>query len=138
MHSATLVVPFAESSLTRFPRCSQDCRTLHLEIRHQFLDIRLAKFKNVAALQVGRQDERPVADAHQPADDNADRFEHAPHFAVTSLEERYAVPAVGALAAGFFESGELGDAVVEFDAGQQLLFRTFRQLAEKTETAVLT
>jgi hypothetical protein len=60
----------------------------------------------------------------------ADGFHHAPHLAVAAFGDGDAVPAVGALAAAVFDAAELGDAVVEAHAIEQLLFFLVAERAE--------
>jgi hypothetical protein len=72
----------------------------------------------------GGRANRAVTHAHQPADDDADRFEHAAHLAVPALVKRHAVPAVGALAARLLKAGKLRRTVVEIDAIEQSPART--------------
>src|SRR5262245_11282146 len=55
------------------------------------------QFAPFAGIEIGRQLDRPVAHANQPADLGPDCVEHSPHLAIASLAQHHPVPAVGAL-----------------------------------------
>src|SRR5476649_891644 len=83
------------------------------------------------ALQVAWQGHRAVAGADQARHGQADGLEHAAHFAVAAFANDHAIPLVDAFAAAVGDLGEVRQAVVELDAGQQLLAHTLFQLAQR-------
>ncbi len=68
--------------------------------------------------------------ADQAADHQAGCFEHTTHFAIAPFGERDVIPMIGALAAAIADAQEIGRAVFQLDAVQQLLTHAFSQLAD--------
>ena len=85
-----------------------------------------------AAFQAARQGHGAVAGTDQARNGQADRFEHAAHFAVTAFADHHAVPLVDAFAAAIGDLRKLRQAVFQLDAGQQLLAHALFQLAQGT------
>src|SRR5471030_3192676 len=83
------------------------------------------------ALQVAWQGHRAVAGADQARHGQADGFEHAAHLAVAAFADDHAIPFVDAFAAAVGDLGEVRQAVVELDAGQQFLAHALFQLAQR-------
>ena len=81
--------------------------------------VRCSRSRHLPALQARRQMHRAVAHPHQAADRDArpPRTCAAPRGC--ALRQSHAVPAVGALAAGFHETAEVRQAVFELDAAAQ-------------------
>jgi len=96
----------------------------------QFLHILLFQITTLPALESRRQVHRAIAHAHQAADDQADRFEHAPDFAIAAFGQDHVVPVVGPLPAPFGDQAEAGQAVLELNAGAQTLEHFRSRLAE--------
>src|SRR5476649_1062699 len=83
------------------------------------------------ALQVAWQGHRAVSGTDQALHGQADGLEHAAHLAVAAFANDHAIPLVDAFAAAVGDLGEVRQAVVELDAGQQLLAHTLFQLAQR-------
>src|SRR5476649_2523230 len=84
------------------------------------------------ALQVAWQGHRAVAGTDQARHGHADGLEHAAHLAVAAFADDHAIPLVDAFAAAVGDLGEVRQAVVELNAGQQLLAHALFQLAQRT------
>src|SRR6185437_4776269 len=74
-----------------------------------------------ATPQVARQFDPAIADALEPADQEALRVPQAANLAIAALADHHAEPAVAATAADHRDVVEAGRAVVQFDAGFQAL-----------------
>src|SRR5476651_1113471 len=83
------------------------------------------------APQVAWQGHRAVAGTDQARHGQADGLEHAAHLAVAAFAQDHAIPLVDGFAAAVGDLGEVRQAVVELDAGQQLLAHTLFQLAQR-------
>jgi hypothetical protein len=77
------------------------------------------EFFGFSAMQAARQFERAVAHAHQAADRQPDRLEHAAHLAVSPFGNGDAVPVVRPFATAIGQGVELRGTVFEFDATGQ-------------------
>ncbi|CAB3659101.1 hypothetical protein LMG1866_00474 [Achromobacter ruhlandii] len=91
------------------------------QLHHQRGDQRCIELFPAAAAQRARQDHVTETGADQPADGHADRFEHAPHFAVAAFLQGHAIPAIAAVAAQVIERAERRHAVFQLDAIDQRL-----------------
>ena len=98
---------------------------------HQGANVALAQLHKGATLQAAWQYHGAVTDANQTADSVADSFEHAAHFAVATFRNRDAVPAVRTFAAALFNRTELGWAIVELNASDELFFLVLAEFAQR-------
>ena len=72
--------------------------------------------------KIARQLDCRITNPQEPADAGADSLEHAPHLALASFFQHYAVPAIGALPrprVGGLDALKRGAAVVKLDAAPQ-------------------
>ena len=99
---------------------------------HQGANVALAQLHKCTALQAAWQHHCAVANTNQAAHGVADGLEHAAHFAVTAFRNSDAVPTVGTFATALFDRAKLGWTVVELNAGDELLFLIFAELAQRT------
>ncbi len=85
------------------------------------LDPTRRQLQKAATRQRPRKRDRAEADPYQPADLQADRFEHAPNLAIATLLDHRAVPVVDTLATGVLQPGEARRPVLQFHAFEQPL-----------------
>ena len=114
------------------PRASAAALLLDAERGQQRAHVVFFQLFPAATLQAARQGHRAVTGTDQARHGQADRLEHAAHFAVAAFADHHAVPLVDAFAAAVGDLGERRQAIVELDAGQQLLAHAFFQLAQRT------
>ena len=98
---------------------------------HQSANVTLAEFYKRAALQTAWQHHGSVTDTNQATHGVAHGLEHAAHFAVAAFRNGDAVPAVRTFATALFDRAELGRTVVELNAGDELFFLVFAELAQR-------
>src|SRR5690606_4823177 len=67
--------------------------------------------------------DRTETNPDQAAHRQADRLEHATHFAIATFGDHYPIPGIGALAAEIVDGRERRLAVLEFDTREQALSR---------------
>ena len=100
----------------------------------QRLNVVITQLHIKTTAQTAWQLHRAVANADQTADGVADALNHAAHLAVAAFIDRDFVPMVGAFATTFFDATELGHAIVELHAAQQLVFFNIAECAQNAHS----
>ena len=81
----------------------------------------------MSPLELRRHVNHAVAGANQPADHQAQRLEHAPHFLVAPLRQDNLVPVIRALSAAIGKREYLRRSILQFNALEQLFLMFRRQ-----------
>src|SRR5690606_21024183 len=104
--------------------------TQQTKLQHQCRHQRAIKLLPTSTTQIARQHNLAKTGPDKTADRHTRRLEHAAHFAVASLFQGNAVPAIAALAPKIIERAKLGRTIIKLNTLEQVGLLIVRKLAQ--------